>query len=484
MRGAAERGLFPLCARMLLAAAAARRVDAQSYLMPVFFPKSYWTERWASSGKASHGIRATILAAGLGRRLDPLTARLLPKPLFPLGGKVAIAEVWVRRMIESGITDVTLNLCVLAHTIRRYFGDGAQYGVDLRYVEEHNPSGTLGGVCKQALGNEARRLKPNEPGVGFARSGGATIIAPSGDIVTSFGPELLAEMYEIHRKAGAAMTMVLTPIAPDRRKDFGTAVLGTKRRRRGPISISAQVRSFIEKDPESPSCLNNASIYMIESSLLATLDRYRTEAKLDVDEPFYDFGKHVFPALLGKLPYVRLPKDHTLWGVQYDGPWFDVGNKRDYLLVNQHVLDGKVDVPLAYQRFPWGYLGSKVSINFSKVEIHPPVVIGNGCVIEAGAVLGPYAVIGDGWVIEHGAKIRDSVLWERYGYSPDGKTEISAADRVLVDRHEVRTGAQVTGSIIAGGTIQGEIREKTAEVLEDGQLSVLPIDQVPKGPRV
>jgi len=429
-------------------------------------------------------IRGAILCAGLGRRLDPLTARLLPKPLFPLGGKVAIAEVWVRRMIESGITDVSLNLCVLAGTLKRYFGDGSRYGVNLKYVEEHVPTGTLGGICKMALGQEAKRLRSTEPVATFPRSSGSTIIAPSGDIVTSFGADLLQEMYHIHRKVGAAMTMVVTPIPLVRRRDFGTAVLEGPHRRRGPISASGRVVGFVEKDPNSPSCLSNASIYMIEMDLLAALDRHRTDAKLDVVEPFYDFGKHVFPAMLGKLPRVQLPKDCPLWAVQYDGPWFDVGNKRDYLLVNQHVLDERIDdVPLAYQRFPWGYMGSKVSVDFSKVEIHPPVVIGNGCVIESGTVLGPNAVIGDGWVVEHGARIRNSVLWERYAYFPDGKREASVSDRLLVDRHEVRSNAVVAGSIIAGGTIEGDVKEKTVEVLEDGRLSVVPIDRVPRGAR-
>lgn len=451
--------------------------------MPVHFPKSFWAERWASRANGQSDVRAAILCAGLGTRLDPLTARLLPKPLFPLGGKVAIAEVWVRRMIESGITDVTLNLCVLAATLKRYFGDGAKYGVNLSYVEERVPTGTFGGVCKMALGREARRLGSDESVAAFPKSSGSTIIAPSGDIVTSFGADLLQEMYDIHRKVGAALTMVVTPIPPERRKDFGTVVLGAPKSHPGRLGESGQVLGFVEKDPDSPSCLNNASIYMIEMDLLATLDRYRTEAKLDVAEPFYDFGKQVFPAMLGKLPYITLPKDYAMWAIRYDGPWFDVGNKRDYLTVNQHVLDGKIDVPPAYQRFPWGYMGSNVTIDFSKVEIHPPVVIGSGCVIEPGAVLGPYAVIGDGWSVEHGAQIRNSVLWERYAYFPDGKREVSVSDRELVDRHEVRRGAVVEESIVAGGTITGEVREKTVEVLEDGRLSIAPLDQVPGGKR-
>jgi NDP-sugar pyrophosphorylase family protein len=450
--------------------------------MPVHFPTSYWSDRWATRNGKRSDLRAAILAAGLGSRLDPLTARLLPKPLFPLGGKVAIAEVWVRRMVESGITDVTLNLCVLAGAIKRYFGDGAKFGADVRFAEEQVPTGTLGGVCKQVLGREARRVRPHEPLASIPASGGSTVIAPSGDIVTNFGAAELGEMYDIHRKSGAAVTMVVTPIPADRRKDFGTVVMRAGKRRKG-RTAAGEVESFVEKDPNSPSLLSNASIYMIEVELLRELDQYRTEAKLDVADPFYDFGKHAFPAMLGSLPHGRLARRYPIWAMQYDGPWFDVGNKRDYLLVNQHVLDGKIHVPLAYQQFPWGYMGTGVSIDFSKVEIHPPVVIGSNCVVEAGAVLGPYAVIGEGWVVENGAQIRNSVLWERYPYFPDRKHEVSIHDRLLVDRHQVRAGATVATSIITGGTITGEVIEKTVEVLEDGRHSITPLDTVPQGAR-
>ena len=39
-------------------------------------------------------------------------------------------------------------------------------------------------------------------------------------------------------------------------------------------------KKFIEKDPESPSNLCNASIYMIEMDLLRALDSLRTEVSL------------------------------------------------------------------------------------------------------------------------------------------------------------------------------------------------------------
>jgi len=450
--------------------------------MPIKYSEQYWKDCWAVERHLDSQVKGAILGAGLGRRLDPLTAYQLPKPLFPLGGKAPIAEIWVRNLIRSGITDVSMNLCVMAEAIKRHFGNGDKFGMDLTFVKEEIPTGTLGGVCKMAMGLEARRVANDVAAPALPKFYGSTMIVPSGDIVTNFDADLIGEMYDIHRKSGAAFTMVLTEIPADRKRDFGTVLLEAPQKREGPISLSGRITEFLEKDPNSPSNLSNASIYMIETELLQLFDGYRTEAKLGVDRPFYDFGKHAFPAMLGKLPYVTLPKDYILWGVRYDGPWFDVGNKRDYLEVNKRVLDGIIDIPLTYERLPWGYLGTNVEIDFSAVEIRSPVVIGNDCLVEPGAVLGPYAVIGDGWVIEKGAEISNSVLWERYPYFIDGKQEVSARQRRLVDRHEVR-GVRVDQSIIAGGRIDAETIGKTVDVREDGHTAVLSIDYVPSEPR-
>jgi mannose-1-phosphate guanylyltransferase / phosphomannomutase len=449
----------------------------------IHFQTSFWQRSWTYQKGAQNDLKCAILAAGLGKRMDPLTARHLPKPLFPLGGKVAMAEVWVRRMVDSGIADVSMNLCVLKDTIKRYFREGTKFGARIQYVEEDTPSGTLGGVCKQALGPKAKQVFPGETLPTGGEFRGSTLIVPSGDIVTNFGPQLLEETYEVHKRVGSAFTMVLVPVPWDRRGDFGTVVLDNPEERKGMLSKSGRIREFREKDPDSPSNLNNASIYMIETELLKVLDPLRTEARTDIPEPFYDFGKHVFPAMLGCLPYVTLPKDFPLWGLQYDGAWFDVGQKRDYLRVNEFLLDGQLRVDLPYEKLPWGYLGSNVKIDFSRVNIVPPVVIGNNCIVGRNATLGPYAVIGDGWILEEGVTIRHAVLWERYSFFTEDGTEISAEDRQLVDRHEVRRGVTIEESIVAGGAIQEDIHEKTVDVLDDGELGILPIDYVPKGPR-
>jgi mannose-1-phosphate guanylyltransferase / phosphomannomutase len=428
-------------------------------------------------------IKCAILAAGLGKRMDPLTARHLPKPLFPLGGKLPMAEVWVRRMVKSGITDISMNLCVLGDLIKRHFRDGLKFGANLTYTEEEVPSGTLGGVCKQALGRESKRVcsRGNHPKSESFK--GSTLIVPSGDIVTNFGADLLEEMYDIHKKAGAAFTMVLVPVPWERRRDYGTAILGNPEARSGIVSKSGRIINFVEKDADSPSNLSNASIYMIEMDLLRALDPLRTEAAPDIAHPFYDFGKHVFPALLGRSRDFSFQREFPLWGIEYDGSWFDVGQKRDYLKVNEYLLDKKLDVPLGYEELPWGYLGTSVSIAFSKVTIVPPVVIGNNCVIEPGATLGPYAIIGDDWRIQNRVHISHSVLWERYAYFDEEGNEVPPDLRRLIDRHEVRKGVTIEHSIVAGGDIQSDLRDKTVDVQSDGHLGILDIDWVAAGPR-
>jgi mannose-1-phosphate guanylyltransferase/phosphomannomutase len=415
--------------------------------------------------------------------MAPLTEHL-PKPLFPLGGKVPMVELWVRTLVESGITDISMNLYVLREMIKRHFKDGSKFAASISYMDEEFPTGTLGGICKQVLGVDAKRLPSEQHHPTTQPFKGTTIIAPSGDIVTDVGADVLEEMYDIHKKAGAALTMILVPVSWERRKDFGTVVLDKPEDHRNIISKSGKIKEFVEKDPNSPSNLNNASIYMIEVELLKILDSLRTESSLEVSSPFYDFGKHAFPALLGRLPGVVINKNFPLWGIQYDGNWFDVGQKRDYLKVNEYILDGKIEIPLPYEKLPWGYLGTDVAIDFASVNIIPPVIIGNNCIVEPNVTLGPYAVIGDDWSIQKQVHVHHSVLWERYPYFNDQEHENALEARKQIDRHEIKSRITIEHSIIAGGYVQRDIREQTVDVDVDGRLRILPIDYIPNVPRL
>jgi len=88
-------------------------------------------------------MRAIILAGGKGKRLLPYTT-LVPKPLMPIGGQKAILELILEQLSSHGFEKVTLAVNHFAHLIQAYFGDGSKFGVEVEYLFEDEPLGTMG----------------------------------------------------------------------------------------------------------------------------------------------------------------------------------------------------------------------------------------------------------------------------------------------------------------------------------------------------
>ncbi|WP_423749412.1 N-acetylmuramate alpha-1-phosphate uridylyltransferase MurU [Pseudomonas sp. VD9] len=93
-------------------------------------------------------MKAMILAAGKGERMRPLTLHT-PKPLVQAGDKRLI-EYHLEALAKAGFTDIVINHAWLGEQIERYLGDGAQFGVRIRYSAEGEPLETGGGIF-QAL---------------------------------------------------------------------------------------------------------------------------------------------------------------------------------------------------------------------------------------------------------------------------------------------------------------------------------------------
>ncbi len=86
-----------------------------------------------------------ILAAGRGERMRPLTD-VLPKPLLPVGGR-PIIEWTIDRLARSGFAEIVINHAHLGHLIEAALGDGARFGVSIRYSAEREALETAGGIA-------------------------------------------------------------------------------------------------------------------------------------------------------------------------------------------------------------------------------------------------------------------------------------------------------------------------------------------------
>lgn len=112
-------------------------------------------------------MKAMILAAGLGRRLAPLTNHT-PKPLLPIAGEPLLVRQ-IRQLNRAGYNDIVINLHHLGEQITTTLGDGSALGVNIRYSHEDILLDTGGGIVKA-----------------LPMLGDAPFVVLNGDILTDF----------------------------------------------------------------------------------------------------------------------------------------------------------------------------------------------------------------------------------------------------------------------------------------------------------
>lgn len=176
---------------------------------------------------------AVIMAGGEGARLRPITESI-PKPMVEIGG-VPLLERQVRRLAQAGISRVYLSVNYLGHVIERHFGDGHAFGIEIRYLREHQSLGTAG-----SLG-----LLPEIPD--------SPIVVMNGDILTNSN---FGSMYAFHESNAASITVA----AVDYRVNIPFGVIH---------SDGAHVTGLAEKPSQRFLC--NAGIYVVSPAVLRLL---------------------------------------------------------------------------------------------------------------------------------------------------------------------------------------------------------------------
>src|SRR5947208_14038807 len=93
-------------------------------------------------------MKAVILAAGLGTRLQPYTF-FIPKPMLPLGNKPLLEHIieWLKSNSNSNfevIDHIILCVSYLHRTIEDYFEDGSRFGIKIEYARSERPLATAG----------------------------------------------------------------------------------------------------------------------------------------------------------------------------------------------------------------------------------------------------------------------------------------------------------------------------------------------------
>lgn len=318
--------------------------------------------------KRKQNMKALIMAAGYGTRLEPLTIAV-PKPMIPIVN-VPCMQHNIELLKRYGFTNLVTNIHYHPEQIQNYFGDGFELGVNLTYSFEEKLLGTAGGVKKMGRLADVKE----------------TFLILSSDALTDIN---LDKIVAFHREKKALITIALAEVVDV--TQFGVVI----------TDDNDKITGFQEKpkQEEAKSKMVNAGIYVMEPEVLEM-----------IPDGFYDFGKELFPKLMADKAAV--------YGYPMVEYWSDVGGLEKYIESSYDAMRGMVRVRIPGKkaaRSTW--LGKRANIDPS-ARFEGAVIVGDSCKIGKDVYIKD-SVIGDKCVIGDGAIITGSVLWSDCLIEPD-----------------------------------------------------------------
>ncbi len=306
-------------------------------------------------------MQAVIMAGGQGARLRPLTSNQ-PKPMLPVVNR-PIMEHIVNLLTRDGFEEMIVTLQFLPTLISNYFGDGGEWGASIQYSTEFTPLGTAGSVK-----NSSHFLDE-------------TFLVISGDALTDID---LTRVVDFHRRNKSMATLAL--IRSQNPLEFGIVV----------TDAAGHIERFLEKPNWGQvfSDTINTGIYVLEPEVLDLIP----------DGQSFDFSKDLFPLLL--------ERDYPLFGYVADGYWCDIGNFEQYMAAHKDILDRKVQIdPPGFRMAENVWVGEGVDIE-DGAELRGPMVLGDHCKVERGAVIREFTVLGHNVVVKQDSFVHRALIYD------------------------------------------------------------------------
>lgn len=288
-------------------------------------------------------MKAVVLAAGIGKRLRPLTYRR-PKPMVYLLNKPILQHV-LEGIKEAGFDEILLVTGYKEEVIKGYFKNGEDFGIKIQYITQEKRDGTASAAL-------------------LARDfvGDSSFLLAFGDIVVPKGT--YKKVWELLSKTGATGVMTVNPVED---VSQGAAVV---------LDRDGWVKDIVEKPTTPISNLNNSGIFAFKPEIFEFLKRVSLSPR----------GEYELTDALRELAERRLLFAHRL-----EGYWSDVGRPSSLLELTMFFLKGGNLVDPSAEVSPEAELVNCCVASGCK--------IGN-CVLE-NVIIFPEAVVEDGAVLKN-----------------------------------------------------------------------------------
>lgn len=335
-------------------------------------------------------LRALVLTAGFGTRLEPLTT-FIPKPLVPVCGE-AMAGHTLRRLRAIGCEVAAMNLHHLAEAIPQHFGR-AFYGLPLRYFREEEVQGTLG-----ALWAPRRLLGDCD-----------AFLILNGDTLCDWP---LARLVRRHVRSGAAATLLVHRREPA--KELGGGVALDRDRRVVAIRDSAPIGEVASRHVF-------AGAHVLSPRLLERVEHRPGDIVTELYQPLLAEGAQV-------------------QAVVTDSPWFDLGTPERYL--ESTLAWARIDGPRWPRRHevisPLAAVSPSATVRRAVIE--EEAILEDDVTVEGSIVLG-------GARVGRGSRIRGSIVGPRVSLQAQTELEGRMVNR-LPAGYQPSDGDTVMGDLV------------------------------------
>lgn len=219
-----------------------------------------------------------LMAGGMGQRLRPLTEKC-PKPMLHVGPRPLLESILIS-FIEQGFRRFFISLNYRGEQIKKHFGDGERWGVQIEYLQESERMGTAGALA----------MLPQEPA--------DPVLVMNADVLTRVD---FAKLLEFHNEHGSQATMCV------REYDFEVPY--------GVVLLDGHRIKSIEEKPVHRFFVN-AGIYALSAQAISKIPRGRSFDMPELFQNIVDEGIEtaVFPVHEYWLDVGRLDDFHRANG--------------------------------------------------------------------------------------------------------------------------------------------------------------------------
>lgn len=364
-------------------------------------------------------MKATILAAGEGTRLKPITSSL-PKPMISIGG-TPLLEHQILGLKNAGINDILVIVGYKEEIIKEYFKDGQQFGINIEYKTQEEYRGTADATA------HAKEFVNND-----------TFIMMYGDVMVD--KDFYKNLLQFYQKSEADGLISLLEV--DNPQNFGI------------INLDSEnfVRDIVEKPSPDMDVGNlaNAGIYIFPPEIFDAISKTELSVRNE-----YELTDSI------KIFIEKFNKKIIGYNIQ-DSYWNDIGLPWQLLEANEYILD-------TIKRDIKGKIEDNVIIK-GKVHIGDETIVKSGSYLQGPCFIGKRCIIGPNAYIRPGTSIQDNCVIGRSEVknsivlsNSNGPHFNYIGDSIICENVNLGAGTKVANLRFDESTIKVSIKKKVVD---------------------